>query len=133
MGLWVLMPRVSGTATSCPLGTLLLHKGLVSCPGMSFPGAQQGKTCQQHCGRAVGGFGATRVGFGTIWEGFLPPVCGSGLLEGVTAELLCQAPSSWWIFPSSDLCSAAGTASSTSPMVLCEWCWDESLPVDLQW
>lgn len=51
------------------------------------------------------GFGATSVGFGTISDSSLLCVAlAMALLEAVTAELLCQVPSSQWMFPSSDLC-----------------------------
>lgn len=51
------------------------------------------------------GFGATSVGFGTAWDSSLLCVAlAMALLEAVTAELLCQALSSRWMFPSSDLC-----------------------------
>lgn len=51
------------------------------------------------------GFGATSVGFGTVLDSSLLCVAlAMALLEAITAELLCQALSSQWIFPSSDLC-----------------------------
>lgn len=71
-----------------------------------LPDAQQGKTCQHHCRRAGCGFGATSVGFGTISDSSLLCVALAMTLamEAVTAELLCQVPSSQWMFPSSDPC-----------------------------
>lgn len=67
--------------------------------------------------------------------GLLPPVCGSGhgpvggshSRAALPGPLLPVVVSFQWSL------LAAGTASSTSLVVLCKWCWDESFPVDLQW